>query len=1039
MGLIHYFLNKLPDSTTIQNQQTNPQQIAINCLNKSFQLNPSPNQTIYLLGRFLSSNSNSSYEAFQAYKKSLDIAEANADTWCSIGKLYQQQNQRMDALQAYICSVQLEKGHTDAWTNLGILYETAHQFHDALKCYSNAAKGSGTISNQLSERISFLQSQLANAPQPVNQSNEKSLPCVEDAWNLPVKQENINRYYNQTDLNRQPNKKAKIEPMDYNNQNDNLNNNQNSTNNLGKINEKLELEREVSSLQSNFSSLTTQQRTYLQQLETKLRLLKNDQKINNHIDLPLAEKELNSILSPVAPSAAIIAESLINEFGLNNRKLSSLKSNYNSAKFNEDLNKKSSQNGQSKNALEQLLDKDPKNKPLSIEMSSQELIDYCKDLGLDGEMNLNLLSDDEIRQQEDFNNKICPNLELIEPICAPYPPLLPNKLQPATPSVYLDNKKDAQSPQLQQFCYAHPITVIRGMANVLKLDLSLFSTKTLVESNPDHLIEVRTQLAQPSDENWHPTKKQMVWYCESHRGHSTISKYAKYQASTFQESLREEQQDKGNSNSSNLMNTNSNNSSNLNGGNQSFDINGLNAESNLSNPDGLNNGNSNSFQTLIKDSDSDSNCSSIFKKKVNRKTKDQINQLNNGMNQSNTAEHLKRFKTIKFGTNVDLSDHRKWRLQLQELTKLPVFTRVVSASNMLSHVGHVILGMNTVQLYMKVPGCRTPGHQENLSFCSVNINIGPGDCEWFATPEQYWPAIQKLCQLNGVSYLHGSWWPLLPELQKNQIPVYRFVQRPGDLVFVNNGTVHWVQAIGYCNNIAWNIGPLTVNQYESAVIRYEFNKQEDFKSIVPLIQLTWNLARNIKVSDENLFKRIKSILLRSLVYVQKTCNFVKKLGKDVKWHGKNKNEPAHYCVNCELEVFDILFVKEMEKKNVVHCLNCARKISDSLHNFVILEEYKKSELTEIYDKFVLHVPQITSSTNTNCSSNATSINNSINDSINSLNNNLNANLNNSNDNSNNNLNNISKTNSNNNLTDASTINIPVDIVAASSVPMNTIA
>jgi len=35
--------------------------------------------------------------------------------------------------------------------------------------------------------------------------------------------------------------------------------------------------------------------------------------------------------------------------------------------------------------------------------------------------------------------------------------------------------------------------------------------------------------------------------------------------------------------------------------------------------------------------------------------------------------------------------------------------QVVAASNMLSHIGHKILGMNTVQLYMKVPGSRTPG------------------------------------------------------------------------------------------------------------------------------------------------------------------------------------------------------------------------------------------------------------------------------------------------------------------------------------------
>ena len=59
-------------------------------------------------------------------------------------------------------------------------------------------------------------------------------------------------------------------------------------------------------------------------------------------------------------------------------------------------------------------------------------------------------------------------------------------------------------------------------------------------------------------------------------------------------------------------------------------------------------------------------------------------------------------RTIKFGTNCDLSDEKKWRIQIQELMKLPSWLRVVSAGNMLSHIGHQILGMNTLQLYMKV-------------------------------------------------------------------------------------------------------------------------------------------------------------------------------------------------------------------------------------------------------------------------------------------------------------------------------------------------
>ena len=52
-------------------------------------------------------------------RNSVDKCEGNADTWCSIGVLYQQQNQHIDALQAYICAVQYDKGHTAAWTNLG--------------------------------------------------------------------------------------------------------------------------------------------------------------------------------------------------------------------------------------------------------------------------------------------------------------------------------------------------------------------------------------------------------------------------------------------------------------------------------------------------------------------------------------------------------------------------------------------------------------------------------------------------------------------------------------------------------------------------------------------------------------------------------------------------------------------------------------------------------------------------------------------------------------------------------------------------------
>ena len=63
-----------------------------------------------------------------------------------------------------------------------------------------------------------------------------------------------------------------------------------------------------------------------------------------------------------------------------------------------------------------------------------------------------------------------------------------------------------------------------------------------------------------------------------------------------------------------------------------------------------------------------------------------------------------------------------------------------------------------------------------------------------------------------------------------------------------------------------------------------------------------------------------------------------------------------YFLDPQVEVFNILFIREQEKRHVVHCMGCARKQSSSLQGFVCLEEYKINELMQIYDAFVLHRP-----------------------------------------------------------------------------------
>jgi len=540
-------------------------------------------------------------------------------------------------------------------------------------------------------------------------------------------------------------------------------------------------------------------------------------------------------------------------------------------------------------------------------------------------------------------------------------------LYPPTPSIMVQTEAEIISPQLQEFCLANPISVIRNISRVLNLDLGLFSTKTLVTADADHQIEVRTQLQQPSDQNWDVDKKKMIWRCESPRNFSKIAKYAFYQATTFQEYLirtnketikrrRINSEARSNRNDiSSIYKSDTNNNNNfINDASSDRNSNNIHTNHPSINYHCYENSTSpaskgspselspfQNFTLLREQSDSDSSSSALGSTSTSES--------------SRIFRKLKKnaqFNVVTFGTNVDLSDVKKWRPQLDELDKLPMFARVVSASNMLTHVGHSILGMNTVQLYMKVPGCRTPGHQENNNFCSVNINIGPGDCEWFGVPEEYWGPIAKLCAENQTNFVHGSWWPNLDDLYACNIPVYRFIQKPGDLVWVNTGTVHWVQAIGWCNNIAWNVGPITGKQFRSAIERYEWNKIEKYKSIVPMIHLTWNLAKNVEIHDEDLFLVIKNFMAKTLAFCERILNMLEASNIEVKWHGKAEQEAAHYCANCELEVFNILFVKSIEKKLVVHCAKCAIKTSQILDNFIVLQEYDMNHLKETYSNFI---------------------------------------------------------------------------------------
>lgn len=77
---------------------------------------------------------------------------------------------------------------------------TPHSFnhHQHQHVGATAAQGGGAKPQNLSQRIKFLQTQLAHAPMPSITSKRRSLPSIEEAWNLPISAEMSSRQQQQS-------------------------------------------------------------------------------------------------------------------------------------------------------------------------------------------------------------------------------------------------------------------------------------------------------------------------------------------------------------------------------------------------------------------------------------------------------------------------------------------------------------------------------------------------------------------------------------------------------------------------------------------------------------------------------------------------------------------------------------------------------------------------------------------------------------------------------------------------------------------------
>ncbi len=92
-------------------------------------------------------------------------------------------------------------GHSSS--TISPIHGSSHGSHNKNLLKDSTITTSGGKPQNLSQRIKFLQSQLAHAPMPSITSKRRQLPSIEEAWNLPISAEMSSRQQQSAQANQQ--------------------------------------------------------------------------------------------------------------------------------------------------------------------------------------------------------------------------------------------------------------------------------------------------------------------------------------------------------------------------------------------------------------------------------------------------------------------------------------------------------------------------------------------------------------------------------------------------------------------------------------------------------------------------------------------------------------------------------------------------------------------------------------------------------------------------------------------------------------------
>ncbi|EFO99423.1 hypothetical protein CRE_22397 [Caenorhabditis remanei] len=337
----------------------------------------------------------------------------------------------------------------------------------------------------------------------------------------------------------------------------------------------------------------------------------------------------------------------------------------------------------------------------------------------------------------------------------------------------------------------------------------------------------------------------------------------------------------------------------------------------------------------------------------------------------NGQQHNTNANLIGFATNIELETQEftfaelktvssvlltfKFKIScFQEVEKLPFMLSPNGKGNLLNYAGEIIAGLNSAQLYVKAPGSRTSIHPENSALASFNHNIGPGDCIWYGVPLEH---SKKMTQLlkhhNAKSKSVGLYatanWPSEEELIKEGIHLQKFVQKPGDTVYVGAGTYHWVQSNGYTVNVSWNIAQPNFDQLALAAFMNDHYRLNHSHALLPIQTIAWNIAEK-KIRHSLKFDQLISVIcMRSLARAQTEFDYLAAHGVEPRPAAESRNVvPVERCSKCEVCTHNMFFVYTDTK---TFCIECAHKKQPKFIGMTAYYRHKMEHWMEKLDQF----------------------------------------------------------------------------------------